>query len=85
MQARFGEGFFSYFNKKIIYSIRLVPGSNPGQPIIIWKFLLKKKSNSIQYSTFQLNLVYITNYSILMDIAIERIAIYAVMLVDTGI
>jgi hypothetical protein len=24
---------FYLFNKEIIYSIRLVPGSNPGQPI----------------------------------------------------
>ncbi|KAG7528895.1 hypothetical protein ISN45_Un101g000850, partial [Arabidopsis thaliana x Arabidopsis arenosa] len=35
MQARFGEGFFTFFfhfNKEIIYSIRLVPGSSPGQP-----------------------------------------------------
>ena len=43
MQARFGEGFFSYFSKEIIYSIRLVPGSSPGQPIIIWKEYGKKK------------------------------------------
>ena len=38
MQARFGEGFFDLFfvsNKEIIYSIRLVPGSSPGQPILI--------------------------------------------------
>jgi len=34
MQARFGEGYFSYIaTSKKIYSIRLVPGSNPGQPI----------------------------------------------------
>lgn len=34
MQARFGEGFFSLLQQgKIIYSIRLVPGSSPGQPI----------------------------------------------------
>ena len=29
---------FYLFNKEIIYSIRLVPGSNPGQPIVIVKF-----------------------------------------------
>jgi hypothetical protein len=28
---------FYLFNKEIIYSIRLVPGSNPGQPIVIFK------------------------------------------------
>ena len=40
MQARLGEGFFlvlllNLIKKSIIYSIRLVPGSSPGQPIII--------------------------------------------------
>lgn len=52
MQARFGEGFFPYIYlfilnfliKEIIYSIRLVPGSSPGQPIIIsiWKSCVYK-------------------------------------------
>ena len=41
MQARFGEGFFftNKTKKEIIYSIRLVPGSNPGQPTLISKFI----------------------------------------------
>ena len=39
MQARFGEGcLLVLFNKKIIDSIRLVPGSNPGQPTVIARF-----------------------------------------------
>lgn len=34
-----GRGFFFFFfNNEIIYSIRLVPGSSPGQPIF---FILK--------------------------------------------
>ena len=42
-QARLGEGFFTFFfNKEIIYSIRLVPGSSPGQPIIISKSCVYK-------------------------------------------
>ncbi|RZC70925.1 hypothetical protein C5167_034096 [Papaver somniferum] len=36
MQARFGEGFFSYFNKGILYFIRLVPGSSPREPKILY-------------------------------------------------
>lgn len=33
-----GRDFYLFnFNKEIIYSIRLVPGSNPGQPIVIVK------------------------------------------------
>ena len=46
MQARLGEGFFClFFNKENFYSIRLVPGSSPGQPIMI----IILKSDEILY------------------------------------
>jgi len=36
-----GRGFY-LFNKEIIYSIRLVPGSNPGQPTATKKGYVKR-------------------------------------------
>lgn len=45
---------FYLFNKEIIYSIRLVPGSNPGQPIVIVKLYYTYRNLFFFFQKFEI-------------------------------
>ena len=60
-----GRGL-SPFNKEIIYSIRLVPGSSPGQPPFHFRLKLSSMYRKKSYSIFEIHFFY--SHKIPLDI-----------------